>query len=228
MHPDHLESPFNAIPPVVLALAALIGGVELVFQAGRIGLIGGASGIGLRLDALNALAFSPRLFERMAEIGQFPPRQVLRGLSYSVLHLGFVHMAFVLVFLLALGKLVAETFAAWAVVLVWVVSSAVGALAYTLLLSTDQALVGGYPAVYGLIGAYTFILWTGLGALGQRRIRAFTLIALLLGIQLAFGLLFGGGPDWVADIAGFAAGFGLSFVVSPGGWRRVMEKIRQR
>ena len=43
-----------------------------------------------------------------------------------------------------------------------------------------------------------------------------------------FGLLFGGGWDWVADLAGFATGFLLSFVVSPGGWARVREKIRQR
>jgi membrane associated rhomboid family serine protease len=49
-----------------------------------------------------------------------------------------------------------------------------------------------------------------------------------LAVQLVFGLLFGGGWAWVADITGFAAGFLLSFVVSPGGFRRVVEMIRQR
>ncbi|MEY4697689.1 MAG: hypothetical protein RIT14_2117, partial [Pseudomonadota bacterium] len=39
---------------------------------------------------------------------------------------------------------------------------------------------------------------------------------------------FGGGYEWVADLAGFATGFALSFVVSPGGWRRVVAKLRQR
>ena len=228
MNPDHFESPLNALPPVVLALSALIVGLEILFQAGAAGIVGGPVGVGLRLEALNGWAFSPRLMERMFETGTYPPRQMLRLVSYSVLHLSFVHMLFVLVFLLALGKMVAESFAAWAVALLWVVSSVAGALAYTVLLSTDQALVGGYPAVYGLIGAFTFIMWTGLGAMGERRIRAFTLIAFLLGIQLAFGLLFGGGPDWVADLAGFAAGFLLSFVISPGGWGRVMAKLRQR
>ena len=45
---------------------------------------------------------------------------------------------------------------------------------------------------------------------------------------LLFGLLFGGGWDWVAELSGFAAGFLLSFVVSPGGWMKVREMIRER
>ena len=47
-------------------------------------------------------------------------------------------------------------------------------------------------------------------------------------IGIAFGLFFGGSATWVADLAGFVAGFLLSFIVSPGGWSRVMQKIRQR
>ena len=43
---------------------------------------------------------------------------------------------------------------------------------------------------------------------------------------LIFGLLFGGQNDWVADVAGFLVGFGLSFVLSPGGWSRVRNQIR--
>lgn len=86
----------------------------------------------------------------------------------------------------------------------------------------------GYPAVYGLIGAFTFLLWVRLAGTGTNQYRAFTLIGFLLGIQLVFGLLFGGGNDWVADVAGFATGFGLSFFVSPGGWGRVRAKLRHR
>jgi membrane associated rhomboid family serine protease len=63
---------------------------------------------------------------------------------------------------------------------------------------------------------------------GGPQARAFTLIGFLMGIQLLFGLLFGGNKDWVADFAGFAAGFGLSFLVSPGGWGRVVDRLRQR
>jgi membrane associated rhomboid family serine protease len=45
---------------------------------------------------------------------------------------------------------------------------------------------------------------------------------------LLFGLLFGVGWYWVAELAGFAAGFLLSFVVSPGGIARLRDQIRQR
>ncbi len=54
------------------------------------------------------------------------------------------------------------------------------------------------------------------------------MMGVVLGVQLLFGVLFGGGYTWVTDIMGFAAGFAISFVVSPGGWARVREKIRQR
>lgn len=228
MHPAHSENPFNALPPVVIVLAVLVVGPELVFQAAAMGLVGGEQGVGWRLEALNAFAFSPRLFDRMLEVGQFPPDALLRFVSYAFVHLGFTHVLFVVVFLLALGKMVAETFASWAVVVVFLGSALAGSVVYGLVPMAERALVGGYPAVYGLIGAYTFILWVGLGATGGSRARAFTLIAFLLGIQLVFGLLFGGGLDWIADISGFAAGFGLSFLVSPGGWSRVVARLRQR
>lgn len=60
------------------------------------------------------------------------------------------------------------------------------------------------------------------------RARAFTLIGFLLGIQLIFGLLFGARPDWIADVTGAFAGFGICFLVAPGGWRRALERLRQR
>ncbi len=228
MHPDHMENPFNALPPVVLVLAALVAVPELIFQAGTLRLVGGAQGVGLRIEALNAFAFSPQLFDRMVATGQFPLPGLWRFVTYAFVHLGFTHVLFVLVFLLALGKMVAETFSAGAVLAVFFGSAIIGALVYALVPLAETALVGGYPAVYGLIGAYTFILWVGLGATGGNQYRAFTLIAFLLGIQLAFGLLLGGGLDWIADIAGFAAGFGLSFLVSPGGGQRVLRKLRRR
>jgi len=51
---------------------------------------------------------------------------------------------------------------------------------------------------------------------------------LLMGIQLVFGLLFGGGISWVAEMTGFVAGFAIAFLVSPGGWQAVLRRVRQR
>ena len=64
--------------------------------------------------------------------------------------------------------------------------------------------------------------------LAENQLKAFQLIAMLMGIQLLFGALFGGTNDWVADLGGFATGFLLSFVVSPGGWTRLKGKTRDR
>ena len=123
--------------------------------------------------------------------------------------------------------MVAEVFRAWAVLVVFFAAALAGAMAHAAL-GVPQPLIGGYPAVYGLIGAFTFILWARLGAVNANRARAFTLIGFLLGIQLIFALIFGNTWDWVADIAGFVAGFALSFVVSPGGWSALRDRIRHR
>ncbi|SFP88057.1 rhomboid family intramembrane serine protease [Tranquillimonas alkanivorans] len=228
MSSDYRAAPFNPLPPMVTALAAAMVLVELIFQAGARGLAGGPQAVGWRIDALNRFAFSPDLFERMAMTGQWPLDQVARLVTYPFVHLDFTHVLFVVVFLLALGKMVAEVFHPAAFLAVFFGSAISGALVYTLALDDPTALIGGFPAVYGLIGAYTFLLWVGLGAMGENRMRAFTLIGFLLGIQLLFGLLFGASNQWVAELAGFATGFGLSFVVSPGGWSRAVAKLRQR
>jgi membrane associated rhomboid family serine protease len=47
-------------------------------------------------------------------------------------------------------------------------------------------------------------------------------------LQLVFGLLFGANSTWIADVAGFASGFVLSFFLAPGGWARIRERIRHR
>jgi len=59
--------------------------------------------------------------------------------------------------------------------------------------------------------------------------RAFTLIGMLLVFQLVFGVIFGSASkNWIAEIAGFGIGFGLSFVLVPGGLSRVRHRVRQR
>ena len=224
----HNESPVNPIPPVVLALAAVIFGVEVAFQLGARGLIGGQDAVGWRLAAVTRFAFVGDVFDQMIALGVWPLRHVMRIVTYPFVHLSFTHTLFVLVFLLALGKMVAEVFSPWAVLVVFFGSAVAGAVVYALVLDSPYPLVGGYPAVYGLIGAFTFLLWVKLAQTGGPQSRAFMLIGFLMGIQLVFGLLFGGGQDWVADLAGFGAGFGLSFLVSPGGWGRVVDRLRQR
>lgn len=222
------EPPFNPLPKVVIVLVAVILGIETLFNLGARGLIGGPDAVGWRLTAIQNWSFADVVWEFMLSHDRFPPEHLARFVTYPLIHINFTHALFVVVFILAIGKLVSEVFGSAAFVAVFVLSSVFGALVYGVALNDPQPLVGAYPGVYGLIGAYTFMMWMGLGAMGQNRMRAFGLIAVLLGIQLVFGALFGGSNDWVADLSGFVAGFALSFLVSPGGWARLIARLRQR
>lgn len=222
------QSPLNPLPLAVWVLVLPIAAMELVLQLGASGLAGGASAIGWRNDALQRFALSPEMLDLMLASGQWSSDFAMRFLTYPFVHGSFTHALFVVVFVMALGKMVGEVFRLWAVLAVFVLSGVVAGVVYSLAPGIQPALFGGYPPVYGLIGAFTFILWARLGAVNANRYRAFSLIGTLLAIQLVFGLIFGGGPDWIADVAGFATGFALSFVVAPGGPSHILKVIRQR
>jgi len=229
MQPDRNAPPLNPLPAVVWLIALPLLGVELALWAGAEGLVGGPQAIGWRLEAIRAMAFLPELFDWMAETGRWPPEHVARLVIHPFVHQGFTHMLFVLVFLLALGKVVGEVFAPWAVAAVFFSSAAGGAVAFWLILDDPAPVYGGFPAVYGLIGAFTWLLWMRAGAAGSGRLGAFRLIAVLAALQLVVAALMGGRDmGWVAELAGFATGFALSFVVSPGGWRRIVGRVRAR
>lgn len=227
------ESPINQLPLVVWVLALPMIAGEAIFALGSVGLIGGAQGITLRSLALERAAFAPEMVLRMWDIGAVYPGQLYRLLSYSFVHYSFTHALFVIAFTLALGNLVASNFRPFAVLALFFGSAIGGALVYTVFAGLYPGrvapLVGGYPAVYGLVGAFTFLLWTRLAAANANRMRAFTLIGMLLLFQLVFGLLYGNaGFGWIAEIAGFAIGFGLSFLLVDGGMSRALRQLRQR
>ncbi len=226
---DHNAPPLNPLPPVVWLLALPVIAMELVLNLGGAGLIGGPGAVGWRLQAMERFAFAPDIMRYMVENRTYPLDALMRLISYPLIHGSFSHALFVVVMLLALGKMVGEVFRWWGVVLVVLGAAAVGALVYTFALPSVRApLIGGYPAVYGLIGAFTYLLWVNLAAVGANKYRAFTMIGLLLGVQLVFGVIFGGGMEWVADLAGFATGFALSFLFAPGGFARLRAMVRQR
>lgn len=225
--PEH-SNPINPLPPVVVALFLLIVGIEVVFTLGARGIIGGPEAIGWRIAALQRYAFADEIFSWMLANNIWPVEHVIRTVTYLFVHGSFTHAVFAGVMLLALGKMVGEVFSAVATLAIFLLSGIAGALVYALFIDGGAPLFGAFPGVYGFIGAFTFLLWTRLGQMGANQARAFTMIGFLLGIQLLFGLLFGGNKDWIADVGGFVAGFALSFVLAPGGWRHIVEKLRKR
>lgn len=225
MSPPH--RPFNALPPLVIALAVAVLGIEIVLWLAGRELIGGPYAAGWRQFAIERFAFWPELWERDLANGTLSLDTLKRLVTYPFVHSGFIHAAFVAVFILALGKLTSEVLGAAAFLVVFFGSAIGGALIYTYALSNPYPVFGGYPAVYGLIGGYTVILWVVLGKRGEVQIRAFSLIGILLAVQLVFALLFGGQPDWIADVGGFVTGFVLTLAVSPGAGRAMLARIRR-
>jgi membrane associated rhomboid family serine protease len=184
---------------------------------------------------MQLFGFAPDYLRRMVETGQYPLHGLWRLVTYPLVHGGVSHALFTVVILLALGKYVGEVYRWWALLLTFLFATAVGALAYAAVPFAHAGLIGGFPGDYGLIGAYSFLLWVRLVGTGDSQFRAFRLIGFLLAIQVivaTFGIAWYGieqGTTWdfVADIAGFVSGFLLAFVVSPGGWPRVLAKLRQ-
>lgn len=225
---DFSQPLFNALPPAVVALALAMFAVEIFFWAGESGYVGGDDAIGWRVWAIRELGFFAPILAWMIETGNWSADHLLRFIAYPFLHWGFTSAIFSIVLLLALGKMVGEVFGNVAVLIIFFGCGIFGALVFAGLAGSERPLVGAYPSVYGLIGAYTFLLWVRYGQMGQNQYQAFTLIAFLMGIQLIFAVLFGSSRDWVAELAGFALGFLIAPFLAKGALAQLFQRLRQR
>jgi membrane associated rhomboid family serine protease len=228
MDADKPQSAINDLSPVIIALALLILGTEVVFQLANAGFIGGPRGVGLRFEAINRFGYAPAVLERVLVQGDFSPAILIRFVSYAFINVDLVQVAFCTALTLALGKFATEYFGAMRVLVIYLATTVFGAVVYGVVVAQNLPLLGGFTPVYGLIGAYTYALWVRLGQAGDNQLRAFRMIGILLALQLGFGLVFGGGMAWVAELAGFVAGFLLAIPLAPGGWAAMLRRMRQR
>jgi rhomboid protease GluP len=229
--PNADKSPFLKLPPVIVALAIFVAGIEILMQLSSRGLVGGEGGISWRVDAIRGLGFYDSIFEYMRETETYSWETMGRMVTYPFIHFAFTHAAFAVVMILAIGKAVGEVFHTASVIVLLIACSIAGATAYGLVDDSQFPLIGTYPAVYGLLGAFTWLLWLKAGATGDSRFKAFRLIGMLLALQLIYRLFFGGGSEWAADLTGFVTGFLLSFVLAPDGRARIAgwaEALRRR
>lgn len=218
-------NPVNAVPPVVLLLFFAIAGTEAVLSLGAEGLVGGPGAVGWRLGMIERFAVSPAALDYALQgRTELWPRFV----AYAFVHGGTLHAIFAAVLLLALGKFVAEGMGQIRTLVVFLAAAVLGGVGFALLVQGTQPLFGAYPGIYGLIGAFTYLLWLRLGQAGESRLAAFRLIGVLLALQLLFGALFGSSPQWVGDVAGFLAGGATAVLVAPGGLSALRARLRAR
>jgi membrane associated rhomboid family serine protease len=224
-NPNSDEAPINPLPKAVILLLCIVGGVELVLQLGERGLIGGPMAIGWRLEWARAFGFSDTVFDWMRTNQSLRIADLARLFTYSFIHGSLTHILFILVFILAIGKFVAEICGDIALLVIFMASAVIGALGYGLILDEGQLLIGGYPAVYGLLGAFTWVQFEIRREKGESGARAFQLIGAFMIIQLVYKFMYSGGNDWLAELFGFLTGFGLAIVFVPGGWFRVVQQF---
>lgn len=228
MEDPEFHPPVNPMPAAVTLLFLAIVGIEAGLSLAEAGIIGGPGAVGWRLALIRDYGFSGDIFDWMVANGRYPLSEVKRVVTYAFVHLGFTHMLFAGVLLLALGKMVAEAMGQIAFLVIFFVSGILGAALYAQLLNDPAWMVGAYPSVYGLIGGYSFVMWRRLSSLGEAQYRAFSLIAILMGLQLLWGVFFDAGTQWLAELIGFICGFGLSFILAPGELARLRGRLRQR
>ncbi|MGH1367797.1 MAG: rhomboid family intramembrane serine protease [Maritimibacter sp.] len=222
------EAPFNAMPPAILALVAIIMGIELVLMAGEAEWIGGMTGATWRITLLERFAFFEPQFAWMIENSTLRLKYLMRLVTYPFFQPQFMIAVIVSVFLLALGNLMSRALSQWRVLAVFFGASIIGALVFAAAWDTKTPLFSGLTGAYALVGGYSFLIWRHLKATGGKQINAFALIAVLLVAQLAMGLIYGDSKAWVSETSGFVSGFFLTWALVPGSFSRLVHLARKR
>ncbi len=180
-----------------------------------------------RFLAIERYGMNKNLVSWMRETQDYSAKHLVRFITFSFLHVSFMQAAIACALFLAMDKMVGSVFSAPAVLLFFFVPAVLGALVYCLISPEAGWLFGVFPSIYGLIGAYMFLLWVSLKAQQARAGKAFNMVVMLIGIQLVFGILLSGRLLWIADLAGFIGGFILSVLLLPGGLARLAQALRR-
>ena len=134
---------FNNVPPGVLILGGVIGGIELFLQI---------FGLEWRSAAFLFLAFFPLDFGAPYKELFFAQNFVM-FFSYSFLHGNFFHMIINVAIFFALGKQIEEQLGAVNLIFIFLSTSIAGAGAYQILSSGSSVpMVGASGGVFGFFG----------------------------------------------------------------------------
>jgi membrane associated rhomboid family serine protease len=222
------EAPFNKMPPALVALVAIILGIELVLMAGEAELIGGMAGTTWRITLLERFAFFDSQFEWMIDNGVVRLKYLMRLVTYALFQPQFMIAMIVSVFVLALGNLMSRALSQWRVLAIFFGASIIGALVFAAAWDTKTPLLSGLTGAYALVGGYSFLIGRHLKSTGGRQLNAFALIGVLLTAQLVMGLVYGDSKAWVSETSGFVSGFFLTWVLLPGTMAGWITKARKR
>lgn len=205
----------SPLPWAVWLLTLGVAGVELVLWAGAHGLVNWAGSAGWRAQALVLFGISPDLQGWMWESGRYPAEGLWRYLVYGFFHLGPMQAALVVVITAALGKACAERLGSLKVLVLLLVAQTAGGVAFGLVAGPGAWLIGGYPMIFALAGAYAALL---------RSRHALFMVAALVVARLVLTAMAGGGMDWLADLTALGMGAVLARVLDG----PILVRLRRR
>lgn len=197
----HRQPIFNA-PPVTIRLAATLVIMHLA-------LVVAPTGIAQTVQYW--LAFIPAAFA----LGE--PR-IWTVVTYALLHANLFHVLVNAAMLMALGSYVERAVGGWTYLLIFVLCTAGGAVAFWLL--GNGIMIGASGGVTGLLGATAVLIYRR-RFVDPRAQSIFALVAIVLALNFGMALFGGGGIAWQAHLGGLAAGVAYGYAVlgrrPPGG-----------
>lgn len=145
----------------------------------------------------------------------YPGQGAVMFFSYAFVHGGFLHMLFNMLILAHLGRETIARVGSAGFVLFFALTSAGGGVAYALLATGSNPMLGASGAVFGLFGAQA---WWDLQIRRARGLPLQPVVRMMLGLvvmNVLLWVLVGGMLAWQAHLGGFVAGFALAWIVTP-------------
>lgn len=218
MHnPNHNVSPFNPVPPAALIVTAAILLIEAVLQLGQHGLIGGAEAVGWRIEMIQDFAFFDSVWERMLVSHQVRPEWIWPFFTYTFVSPSPVMAMIGAAMVISIGTHLIREYSTAAFVIVFAISTSLAALIFGLFSASPQPLMGPFPAMFGLLGLYSWNLWVEAKRKGRPPWGAFRMAGFLLAFQGLRWLIFGHGKELISEIAALFIGFAMGLVLTPEG-----------
>ena len=197
--------------PLLLAFLVLPCLIELSLEAADAGWLATPR---LRATVYQNGAFWAGLLDNWRPNYELQPATMF--LTYSFLHAGFWHLAGNMIAFVLLIQLVRPGLEGWAFAGLYVASAIGGALAYALLGSAVQPVVGASGALFGLAGAWKWQDWVRLrGPVLPVVLRD---IAVLVALNAVIWVVQDGALAWEAHLGGFVTGAAVMAALQR--WRR--------
>ena len=193
---------------VLLFLIALCTAIEAACLMGDFGLLGG---LNLRRLLVGLGAFWPNLLRGGTPV--FPVQPELMFVTYGFLHGGLLHLAFNMITLWVLGRIVVEQAGIARFFWIYLASQIGGGAVYGMLHAGSWPMVGASGALFGLAGAILLWIWRAQPNLAASIAATWRIFAFLIGYNVVMYFALNGGLAWEAHLGGFLAGWLVALLV---------------